>query len=315
MSRASDLRNITATGTASEDNYVLTYDDATKKLSLEAAAGGDLVDDTTPQLGGDLSTNGHSIIINQSGLITGEVLRFNNSSGTFGTVLYRNSALSDFYMNNYVGHLRINNEDTNKNIIITTDGLVDINANNGDVDITAVGGTVKLAGDTGDMTFTNTYNGVFNFKDTANNSDNGPILELFRDPPSGTMDGYNIGTIDFVATNTQNTTPHVYARMYVEADDGTWATEDGSIRFRIGSSGTEAKNRADTMLLRHEKVEVFGTIQGSSNAEITTSPIRKHSNTISTDTTIASSENAVSGGPITIASGVTVTVSGDWTVV
>ena len=40
MSRAKDLRNITATGTASEDNYVLTYDDATKKVSLEASAGG-----------------------------------------------------------------------------------------------------------------------------------------------------------------------------------------------------------------------------------------------------------------------------------
>ena len=96
-------------------------------------------------------------------------------------------------------------------IDITSDGVLDLNANNGNVDITSVGGTVTLAGDTGDMTFTNTYNGVFNFKDTANNSSNGPIIELFRDPPSGTMDGYNIGTIDFVATNTSNTTPHVYA--------------------------------------------------------------------------------------------------------
>ena len=54
-------------------------------------------------------------------------------------------------------------------IDITSDGVLDLNANNGNVDITSVGGTVTLAGDTGDMTFTNTYNGVFNFKDTANN--------------------------------------------------------------------------------------------------------------------------------------------------
>jgi hypothetical protein len=58
-----------------------------------------------------------------------------------------------------------------------------------------------------------------------------------------------------------------------------------------------------------------GILQGISNSEIKTSPIRIHSNTISTNTTVASSENAVSGGPVTIASGVTVTVNGDWTVV
>ena len=50
MSRAGDLRNITATATSSEDNYVLTYDDATKKVSLEAAAGGNnLTQDLTIQ--------------------------------------------------------------------------------------------------------------------------------------------------------------------------------------------------------------------------------------------------------------------------
>ena len=62
-------------------------------------------------------------------------------------------------------------------------------------------------------------------------------------------------------------------------------------------------------------VQVTGTIEGASDAEIKTSPIRIHSNTINTNTTVASTENAVSGGPVTIASGVTVTVSGDWTVV
>ena len=61
MSRAKDLRNITATGTAGEDNYVLIYDDATKKVSLEVAAGGDVVDDTSPQLGGNLDLNSRDI--------------------------------------------------------------------------------------------------------------------------------------------------------------------------------------------------------------------------------------------------------------
>lgn len=48
-----------------QDNYVLTYDNATSKISLEAAAAGgisNVVEDTTPQLGGDLDVNGSDIV-------------------------------------------------------------------------------------------------------------------------------------------------------------------------------------------------------------------------------------------------------------
>ena len=48
-------------------------------------------------------------------------------------------------------------------IDITSDGVLDLNANNGNVDITSVGGNVTLAGDTGNMTFTNTGTGTFVF--------------------------------------------------------------------------------------------------------------------------------------------------------
>ena len=48
---------------AGQDNYVLTYDNAAGTISLEAAAAGisNVVDDTTPQLGGELDSNGNSI--------------------------------------------------------------------------------------------------------------------------------------------------------------------------------------------------------------------------------------------------------------
>ena len=72
---------------------------------------------------------------------------------------------------------------------------------------------------------------------------------------------------------------------------------------------------AERFRITYDGVKVTGTIEGASDAELKTSPIRIHSTTINTNTTVASSENAVSGGPVTIASGVTVTVSGDWTVV
>lgn len=58
-----------------------------------------------------------------------------------------------------------------------------------------------------------------------------------------------------------------------------------------------------------------GIIQGTSDAEIKTSPIRKHSNTISTNTTIDSNENAIASGPISVATGVTLTINGNMTVV
>ena len=60
MSRAGDLRNITATGTSSEDNYVLTYDDSTKKISLEAASGGGGTGDISFSAS-DLSTNANTM--------------------------------------------------------------------------------------------------------------------------------------------------------------------------------------------------------------------------------------------------------------
>jgi hypothetical protein len=42
---------------AGQDDYVLTYDNASGTISLEASAGGDVVNDLTPQLGGTLDVN------------------------------------------------------------------------------------------------------------------------------------------------------------------------------------------------------------------------------------------------------------------
>lgn len=59
---------------AGQDNYVLTYDNTGGKISLEAApgAGGgisNVVEDTTPQLGGDLDVNGNALVSTSSGTI------------------------------------------------------------------------------------------------------------------------------------------------------------------------------------------------------------------------------------------------------
>ena len=59
-----DLSDVAYTPGAGIDNYVLTYDHSSTSWGAEAAASGGLsevVQDTTPQLGGDLDVNGNSI--------------------------------------------------------------------------------------------------------------------------------------------------------------------------------------------------------------------------------------------------------------
>ena len=209
MSRAGDLRNVTATGTSSEDNYVLTYDDATKKVSLEVAQGGDVVNDTTPQLGGNLDLNSNDI------------------TGT------------------------------------------------GNINIT---GTLDLSG-TADI-------GLIEIKSGGGNQ---MIIE----------NSYHAG-IQIRGNWLRFQKPNTNTDMLVAKPDG---------EVELYYNGSQKLETTDT------GIKVTGTIAGASDAEIKTSPIRIHSNTISVSTTVASTENAVSGGPVTIASGVTVTVNGDWTVV
>lgn len=72
---------------AGEDNAVLTYDNATGKISLEAAAGGiaDVVDDTTPQLGGNLDLNSNDIDGTGNIDITGNVIAQSAINAQTGT--------------------------------------------------------------------------------------------------------------------------------------------------------------------------------------------------------------------------------------
>ena len=72
---------------AGQDNYVLTYDNTAGSISLEAlpASGiADVVDDTTPQLGGELQSNGNDIkLADDDNLIIGtdsDALLFHNSA-------------------------------------------------------------------------------------------------------------------------------------------------------------------------------------------------------------------------------------------
>lgn len=208
--------NVSIRWNETTDKWQFTNDGTTY---TDIGAGGDVVDDTSPQLGGDLYANGKRIIFYEADYQNLEALVFANSTNNpYGTILSRHNILHDFYLANHEGSIRLVNHEADKHIVLSTDD--------------GTGGTA-------------TY--------------------LLCDGSTG----------------------EVKLNHY------------GSEKFATKSTG----------------VAITGILQGASDAEIKTSPIRIHSNTISTNTTIASTENAVSGGPVTIANGVTVTVDGDWTVV
>ena len=89
---------------AGQDNYVLTYDNAAGVINLEAVAASgisNVVEDTTPQLGGDLDLNSNDITGTGNVNITGTVtatgatiasLTYPTSDGTSGQVLTTNGS-------------------------------------------------------------------------------------------------------------------------------------------------------------------------------------------------------------------------------
>ena len=84
-----------------QDNYVLTYDNSTGKISLEAATGGgggisNVVEDTTPQLGGELDTNAKNILFAKTSSTNhssnGDIIKLGTGSTTQGELCYYTSS-------------------------------------------------------------------------------------------------------------------------------------------------------------------------------------------------------------------------------
>ena len=88
--------NVSIRWNETTDKWQFTNDGITY---TDIGAGGDVVDDTTPQLGGDLDTNGNEIIFNEVSTSSNGSIRFNGSNGTSaGTNMWRHYILHDFYL-------------------------------------------------------------------------------------------------------------------------------------------------------------------------------------------------------------------------
>ena len=110
-----------ATVGSSQDNFVLTYDNSTGLIGLEANPTGSLnnvVEDTTPQLGGDLDVNGQSLVTTSNGNIvlapngTGHTqLEFNNDAATSGPDLVFNRTSASPDTDDLLGSIKFQGKD------------------------------------------------------------------------------------------------------------------------------------------------------------------------------------------------------------
>ena len=120
---------------AGQDNFVLTYDNSTGKVSLEAAAGGAVVSDTSPQLGGTLDVNSNDIDFGQSnkalfGGAGGDLEIYHNGTNAFidnndGILYIRNNVDGDDGSDIY-----IQAKSGENGIIVQDDGEVRLYYNN-----------------------------------------------------------------------------------------------------------------------------------------------------------------------------------------
>jgi hypothetical protein len=211
--------------------------------SITEATGNELenvVEDTTPQLGGDLDVNGNKITSTSNGDIdiepngTGDVLLGNFKfdadqsvgSGQDNHVLtYDNStgkisleAASGGGLSNVV-------EDTTPQLV----GNLDLNSNNitgtGDVDITGTLGLTNTT--TGDSLLITT---------TEDSSDAAPVITLKRNS-SSVSNGDYLGQLKFKGENDADQEV-VYAKITGKISDDTDTTEDGLIEFALRKAGS-----------------------------------------------------------------------------
>ena len=307
--------NVSIRWNETTDKWQFTNDGITY---TDIGAGGDVVDDTTPQLGGDLDINNNNITgtgninvtghlsvggVHQlasylSGSINGDIFRVGSNSSVNMKVNVGGSGVRIMASSGRELRLLSDGDTTEKGIVVASDGNVGVGTESPTAKLSVVGNiglnaTTAPSDPASGEAFIYTTHTSGNTGIRLHASGSSEVLEV----RSGSS------TTDLFKLNNQGNATfqgEVSASYFVDRNNTSYYLDPGSSTTSLNVNG---------------KVFSGSSYHGASEAEIITSPIRKHSNTISTNTTIASTENAISSGPITIANSVTVTVDGDWTVV
>lgn len=269
-------------------NATLTYDSANDRWAINKSLAGDIVGNVTGNVTGTVS----------------DLSNFSTTDLAEGTNLYYTDQRADIRATLRVTAADIGNLNNVDETGVADGKILKYNSTSSKWEVADdAGGISHLHEDTtpelgGDLD-TAGFHITFGNNEKAKFGTGGD-LEIYHSGSDSFIDDAGTGSI-FIRSGT----------TYFQNAAGTKT----SIQTNAGAGQTLFFNNTPVFVTSSTGVDVTGIIQGASDAELKTSPIRIHSNTINTNTTVASTENAVSGGPITIASGVTVTVSGDWTVV
>ncbi|OGI88134.1 hypothetical protein A2995_00140 [Candidatus Nomurabacteria bacterium RIFCSPLOWO2_01_FULL_33_24] len=218
-----------AIGTPSE-NDVITYDATNDKWVIEAQSGGlsNIVEDTTPQLGGDLDANSFEIkMVNGDGILDvngDEIVEFNTNGIAFtGANFIR---LSSAATGGDVGILA-EGSDSNVGITIDSKGTETI-------DIGRNGGGVKLGN--GLLLFPNS-DGVANTYLTTNGSAtlSFSVLDISHDTSPALGGDLDTSASDIDISADSNLFYSVSTLTTITGNSNDWAIGDG-VYFRVASN-------------------------------------------------------------------------------
>ena len=234
-------RNLTGfdTDDLSEGSSNLYFTNARAQAQAQAVSINNVSEDSTPELGGTLSTNGNQIQLSQT---SGVAIRTSGNLSNADLTLLRASASTDGtygfdvkYIGSRSGNansfaLEMHNQ-TGTNVEAITvyqDGKVGIN-NTAPSSVLDVGGDTSI---TGNLTLTSTNSG----------SGSAPIMYLTRNSSSPADFDY-IGALSFNGEDSASNATS-YASINGRAMDVTDGTEDGRIEFYIRNGGTNTLSYA-----------------------------------------------------------------------
>jgi hypothetical protein len=218
---------------AGQDNYVMTYDNASGLVSLEAAAVSGLnnvVEDTTPQLGGDLDANSYDIQFDDATGIRddsdNEQLIFQKTTSAVNHLEITNAATSNDPSITAAG------DDVNVGLLIDSKGTGTIAVGSADsivtLDGTSISGTLIKDEDT--MT-----------SDSATHLATQQSIKAYVDSQAGGGDCVLLSTATASASATvdfDNVFSSTYEYYMLVANNVNPATDDVEVYFRIGTGGT-----------------------------------------------------------------------------
>ena len=220
----------------------------------------ELVDDTSPQLGGDMDANGFRIQFSQTNYQNGEALVFKNSADNsiYGTILSRQNILDDFYIANHEGSIRLVNHEADKDIVLSTDDGTGSTAtyllcdgSSGEVKLYHYGSEKFATKSDGiDVTGNVALDGELNITSTYDTSSAGPIINLKRDSSSPANADY-LGQIKWKGENSTGGEVN-YAKITGKILDVTNGSEDGILEFAFiknGSQNISGRFRSDSLQL------------------------------------------------------------------